>query len=104
MKLSKLRRKTIRQANREHRRGRMTDEEARTVTRMCNDEVAMKEFHRRVENEINPWNNPTKLLGDWKSFWANLKDWFVENWPQILALIMKLAPLLLILEPADEDR
>ena len=105
MRREKLRRKALRQAGREFKRGRIDAEQLDAVERICDDDVAFAEFHRQVENDINPWNQPIdQLVGmDWRTMWANLKDWFVENWPQILALIMKLLPLLL-LEPKHEDR
>jgi hypothetical protein len=104
MRIEKLRKKALRQVRREYRRGKATALQLSSVEAICADPVALKELHRRVENEINPWNRPADLYGmDWRTMWANLKDWFVANWPQILALIMKLLPLLL-LEPKHEDR
>jgi hypothetical protein len=68
-----------------------------------NDE-ALAKLNEKVEAEVNPWNREDGLVGGSFGEWlANLWDWFKENWPEILAIIMKLAPLLLILEPARED-
>ena len=103
MKLEKLRRKTIRQALRERRAGRMTDEEMRAVEVVVNDPKALAELNERVERDVNPWNRADGLIGvDWKTWLANLWDWFVENWPTILRIIMTIAPLLL-LEPKREN-
>jgi len=103
MRLAKLRRKTLRQAQRERSAGRLTSEQYTAVLAVCDDEKALSELNERVENDVNPWNRADGLIGlDWSSIWANLWDWFVENWPEILKIIMTIAPLLL-LEPKRED-
>lgn len=102
MKLKKLRKKVRRQARREHRRGKMTDGELRTALAVSNDDVALARLNERVEREVNPWNRGDGLKGDWKTILSNIWDWFVENWPKILEIIMTIAPLLL-LEPRREN-
>lgn len=103
MNLRKLRRKTLRQAMRERRAGRMTDEQMLSVQAVVDDPKALAELNARVEKDVNPWNRADGLIGlDWKELWANIWDWFVENWPKILEIILTIAPLL-ILEPKRED-
>lgn len=103
MRLSKLRKKTIRQAMRERRAGRMTDEQMAAVDAVVNDPVKLAELNERVEKDVNPWNRADGLIGaDWREWLANVWDWFVENWPTILKIIITIAPLLL-LEPERED-
>lgn len=105
MKLSKLRRKVERQARRARRNGSMDAEKFEACMAVVENPEMLARLNEHVEEEVNPWNREDGLIGaDWKEWFANLWDWFKENWPAILAFIMKLAPLLLILEPADEDR
>lgn len=103
MRLAKLRKKTLRQARRERNAGRMTQEQYQSCVAVANDEHALAELNMRVERDVNPWNRADGLTGlDWKTFWATVWDWFVENWPAILKIILTIAPLLL-LEPQRED-
>lgn len=103
MKLSTLRRRTLRQARREYRRGTLTDYNYYKIKAVCNDDTSLKMLNEKIENEVNPWNGPNRLYGaDWRTIFANIWDWFKENWPTILRIILTIAPLLL--EPQqDED-
>ena len=54
----------------------------------------------RIEAEVNPWNQQGLIRGDrkgwdWQTWLANAWDWFVANWPEILKIIITIAPLLL---------
>lgn len=71
---------------------------------VANSDKALDELQLRINAKgINPWKNPRRMLGfNWKTFWANVRDWFVENWDEILEIILTIAPLLL-LEPRYED-
>ena len=107
MRLSALRRRTIRQARREYHRGRLTGTQLTDVYAVVEDRASLVKLNDRVERDVNPWNdtNDNTLYGAdgrWQNFFKNVWDWFVENWPTILSIILKLAPLL-ILENADED-
>ena len=103
MKLKKLRRKIRRQAKRELRAGRMTQQQSDQCEVVANNDLALQMLNERIENEVNPWNRANGLIGaSWKGWFSNAWDWFVANWPKILNIILKLAPLLL-LEPDRED-
>lgn len=104
MRRAKLRRKVRQQARREFRRGAMTQDQFKSAMAVAASNEALDELQQRIDEAgLDPWKNPDRLIGaDWRSFFSNLWDWFVENWPAILALIMKIAPLLL-LEPKHED-
>ncbi|MHC4302091.1 MAG: hypothetical protein ACYS7Y_32920 [Planctomycetota bacterium] len=102
MKLKKLKKKVLRQAKREYRRGTMSKAEYDAARNVANDKVALMKLNDRVEREVNPWNRGDGLKGDFRTVLANIWDWFVENWPKILEIIMTIAPLLL-LEPRRED-
>jgi hypothetical protein len=104
MRLSKLRGKVRRETRRGLRNGTMTEYQAKLAYALCDDDDALAELNERVERDVNPWNRADGLVGaGFKEWLANLWDWFKENWPEILAIIMKLAPLLLILEPRDDE-
>jgi len=103
MRLATLRRRTLRQARRENRRGNLTDQDLRTVVAVCNDEASLAELNARVERDVNPWNNAERLYGaDWRGIFKNIWDWFVENWSAILKIILTIAPLL-ILDDGEEN-
>jgi len=103
MKLKKLRRKIRRQAKRELRAGRITQLQADQCEAVTANDVTLQKLNERIENEVNPWNRTNGLIGSsWKSWLSNAWDWFVANWPAILKIILKIAPLLL-LEPKRED-
>lgn len=103
MRLSKLRRKVRRQARLGRLNGSMTEGQYQAAIAICKNETALAELNNRVENEINPWNRTDGLIGaDWREIWANIVDWFKENWPAILRIILTILPLL-ILEPERED-
>ena len=99
MRLSKLRRKLIKQAKRERRKNNMSRNDFLKVVAVANDKTALAEVNRRIETEVYA----TRLVGaSLGGFLSNLWDWFVANWPKILNIILTVAPLLLM-EPKDED-
>ena len=104
MKLKKLRRKIRRQVKREVRDGRMTRREAYRCELVAANDAALQKLNERIENEVNPWNSgPSNLIRmNWSGWVSNLWDWVVTNWPEILKIILQIAPLLL-LEPKRED-
>lgn len=104
MKLKRLRKKIRRQAKRELRAGRITQQQADHCMYVADaSDSILRKLDRRIENEVNPWNRTNGLIGaDWKGWFSNAWDWFVANWPKILNIILTIAPLLL-LEPKRED-
>lgn len=101
MKLERLRNKTLRQARRELRAGRMTQDEMAKVEAVVANPVTLAELNLRVERDVNPWNRADGLTGGLKDVLTNVWDWFVKNWPAILKIIITIAPLLL--EPKREN-
>ena len=103
MKLSKLRKKLRKQARKER------DLKNRVaIESVMMDRRALEVLNQRIEAEVNPWNQDGLIRGDregwdWKTWLANVWDWFVANWPKILEIIITIAPLLL-LEPKRETR
>jgi len=103
MNLSKLRGKVKRHSRRSLRRGDITEYQHRLVMAVCADEDALDQLNEQIEAEINPWSRPDGLVGaGFKEWLSNAWDWVKEHWPEILALILKLAPLLLILDEEDD--
>jgi len=104
MRLKRLRKKIRRQAKRELRAGRITQQQADHCLAVANaSDAVLQRVNTRIENEINPWNRPDGLVGaGWKDWLSNAWDWFVANWPKILNIIMTVAPLLLM-EADRED-
>ena len=104
MKLSKLRRKVERTARRARRNGSMDGDQFEACMAVAENPELLAQLNEHVETEVNPWKREDGLIGaSWSEWWANVVDWFKENWEAILAIILKLAPLLLILETPDED-
>lgn len=103
MKLRRLRKKLRKQIKRE----RLAGQELDAVNAVLNNEQALIALNERIEAEVNPWNQQGLIRGaqdgwDWKTWLANVWDWFVANWPTILKIIITIAPLLL-LEPKREN-
>lgn len=103
MNLNVLARKVRREARRDRRRGIISREEYNACVAVSEDWDALEQLNRRVEAEVNPWNQNGLVGADWREWLANLWDWFKENWPAILEIILTIAPLLL-LEPEREDQ
>ena len=103
MQLNKLARKVRREARRGRRRGVMTREEYQACLAVSEDWDALEQLNRRVEAEVNPWNQNGLIGVDWREWLSNLWVWFKENWPAILEIILTIAPLLLLEPNYDED-
>lgn len=104
MRLSKLRRKLVKQAKSEFKAGRLHERDYKICLALADNKEGLEKFNERIEKDVNPWNRADGLIGmDWKEWLQNIWDWFVANWPAILNIIVTIAPLLL-LEPSNEDR
>lgn len=87
-------RKAQRVARRQKRRGLITRKEYSKVKEACRDPKIVAEWQAEVERQLGaPWKVKTGKI-DWSAIW----DWFIKNWPQIQAILLKLLPML-ILEP-----
>jgi hypothetical protein len=102
MKIRKLRKKLRKQLRKETRlAARMS------IEMVLDSEEGLRQLNERIEAEVNPWNEQGLIRGDgdgwdFKTWLANVWDWFVANWPKILEIIITIAPLLL-LEPKHAD-
>jgi hypothetical protein len=106
MKLSKLRRKIKRYARYDYfiNRTMTRGEYAKVMIVADNDASLVMLLVRIDEAKLDPWKHPSRLIsGDGTSFFANLWDWFLENWPTILRIILTIAPLLLMETDKHED-
>lgn len=103
MNLNKLRRKLRRTARRELRQGVLTREEYQTATSIAKDNRALKELSNQIETVgLNPWENPKQFYSNgFGAIFGNFWDWFLENWPEILEMILTIAPMFLENEDAN---
>jgi methionine synthase II (cobalamin-independent) len=84
-------RKARRVARRQYRRGKITFEEYRKVREASRDPVMVAKWEAEVERQLGaPWK--AKGAIDWASIW----EWFLENWPTILKILLT---LLVFIEP-----
>ena len=106
MNNKQLARKLRRQARRLHRRGDLSQRDYETCMAAANSEAALTEINLQIKLAgLNPWETPEGLSGvGWKDIFKRLWDWFKENWPAILAIIIKFAPLLLLAEDYERAR
>ena len=93
----RLRRKIIRRAKWGFRNEEMGAHAYVRAIAVANDENALNELQRRIKlARMDPWSQPDNLVGaDWRTILSNLWDWFEANWPDILKIILTIAPLLL---------
>ena len=102
MNLNKLRRKIRRQAKRELHAGRITQQQAAQCEGVAADYYLLKALNKEIEPQVPPVYYADFARMGWKERLASIWDSFVANWPAILKIILRLAPLLL-LEPKRED-
>lgn len=104
MRLKALARRVKRQANRELKKGNLSSEDHRKIIAVVQNEHTLRQLRDRIrEKRLNPYEGPDRLAGlDWHEIWANVWDWLKANWPEILRIILMLAPLLLMENP-DEN-
>lgn len=87
-------RKARRVARRAYWRGRMTREEYEQVKEAVKNPEVVARWQAKVEEtHKTPWRNGNF---DFSEIW----EWFKENWPTILKILLTLAPLLL--EPGPD--
>lgn len=98
MSNAKLARKARKQARKARRRGEITGQMYTHIMRATNDPIVLDEWNYQIEEaRLNPWDNKTQLMG---FSWSDLWDWFEENWPQILEMLLMILPLLAL----DEEK
>ena len=102
MRINKLRKKLRRQARRELRAGRITQQQADQCEAVAADYWTLRALNSEIERQLGPWYCADFAVMGWKGWFASLWDWFVANWPEILKIILKIAPLLLM-EKTRED-
>jgi hypothetical protein len=101
--LRKLQRKLRRTARRELRQGFLNPWEYESALEVAKDSQALQELSNQIETEgLNPWQNPKRFYGaGFGSVFSNFWDWFLENWPEILEIVLKIAPMFLENQDAD---
>lgn len=101
-----LARKIRKQARRAKRRGDISLHEYQTCMAAANSEKSLTEINTQLRLiGMNPWESPKALasagVGE---IFRKLWDWFVENWPTILSIIMKIAPLLILADAYERKQ
>jgi len=100
MRLTRKEKKYKRQLRRrtfiEYASGRLDRDNAAVVMSVINSPVALRKLIFKLEHNVNPWAKKGFSGFDWKEFFLNVWDWIKENWDDILMIILKLAPLLLL--------
>lgn len=93
MNTRRLARKARRQARRDWWSNRITDQEFFTVMEACKDEEVLQRWLEEIDSQLN-----MKVLygGGWSDFFRNLWDWFANNWDEILEILLRLLPLILM--------
>jgi hypothetical protein len=97
MSNSKLARKARKQARREYRKGNIDRETYDHVLKASRDEQTLEEWNQRIYSaQLNPWDHTGVLYGSLVGFdFSNIWDWFQENWPAILQMLLTILPLFL---------
>jgi hypothetical protein len=89
-------RKARRVARRQYWRGKMTRAEYEQVKEACKDPEMVARWQAEVEQSYHtPWREGRFDMG---VIW----EWFKENWPAILKVLLTLAPLMLETGPDPE--
>jgi hypothetical protein len=94
-------RKARRVARRQYRRGKITRQEYEHVCEASRDPEVVAKWEAEVEKQLGaPWKAKGGFLDgfDFSAIW----EWFKENWPTILKILLTILPLL-ILEPSPEE-
>jgi hypothetical protein len=93
-------RKARRVARRQYRHGLISSEEYQQVREASRDPEIVARWEAEVERQLGaPWKLRTGWF-DWSAIW----EWFIENWPTILRILLTLLPLILAeRQPAEED-
>ena len=92
----KLKRNIRRRTFLELAKGAISREQAGLCMAVLNTPEAFRRLELQVNARINPWKTGRMSGFDWKEFFLNCCDWIKENWDEILMIILKLAPLLLL--------
>ena len=98
-------RKVRRVARRQCRHGLMSRSDYRKVVTASRDPDMVAKWEAQVKRQVGaPWEASTEFGIDWSSIW----EWFKENWPTILKILLTLLAFVEMPdevkeEPTDED-
>lgn len=93
-------RKLRRVARRQRRRGKLSQADYRKIVDGLRNSKTVETWKTAIENGVSgaPW---TQKRGDWRGIFSQIWDWFIENWPAILKIILS---LLVFVEPPPHSR
>lgn len=94
-------RKVRRVARRQKRRGKIDQVTYQKIVVGSRDPATVKKWRSAVEKGVSgaPWL--VKTGGDWRERLTEIWDWFIENWPTILKIILS---LLVFIEPPPQPK
>jgi len=93
-------RKVRRVARRQWRHGKIDRKTYQKIVTGSRDPAKVSEWKAAVESGVPqaPWTLKTGL--DWREMLTEIWDWFIENWPAILKIILS---LLVFIEPPPQS-
>ena len=80
----RLKRVTKRIARRQLRWGNITEIDYHKVIQLCNNPEKFEQYYQKMSTQPNPWQGKILTGIDWVGIW----EWFIENWPAILKIIL----------------
>ena len=94
-------RKVRRVARRQLRRGKIDQEIYKKIAVGSRDPATVKKWRSAVERGVSgaPWLVKTGV--DWRERLTEIWEWFIENWPTILKIILS---LLVFIEPPPQPK
>ena len=93
-------RKLRRVARRQRRHGKIDRKTYQKIVDGSRDPITVAEWKAAVERGVSgaPWTLKTGM--DWREMLTAIWDWFLENWPTILKIILS---LLVFIEPPPQS-
>jgi len=94
-------RKVRRLARRQRRRGKLDSKTYQKIVDGSRDSEMVAKWKVAIESGVSgaPWLQKTGM--DWREMIEAIKDWFLENWPAILKILLT---LLVFIEPPPKAR
>jgi hypothetical protein len=93
-------RKVRRVARRQKRRGKIDQKTYKKIVEGSRNSAAVAKWQAAIEKGVRdaPWLRKTGV--DWRERLTEIWEWFLENWPTILKIILS---LLVFIEPPPQS-
>ena len=94
-------RKVRRVARRQRRRGKIDQKTYKKIVEGSRNPATVAKWQAAVEKGVRgaPWLRKTGI--DWRERLTEIWEWFIENWPTILKIILS---LLVFIEPPPQPK